>query len=289
MTVSLNIIGSGQVGTCFGLLFQQHGLSVQSVFNRRLESSLKAIDVIGSGRAAASLEEMSPADITLVAVKDDALESVSNKIAQSALLRPSDLVFHCSGATPSSILAPLSASGTLIASVHPVMTFTDPVTDAARFAGTSCAIEGDAPAVARLKDLFTSLGAACFQIDGHAKLLYHASAVFVSNYLHCLFDAGARCLEAAGLPREKASEILRPLITASLDNTLSFGPAAALTGPIARGDADLVTAQLSDLETYDSDLAAAYAALGTLAVELSHQKGAANPDDLNQIAALFNR
>ncbi|MEM1363049.1 MAG: Rossmann-like and DUF2520 domain-containing protein [Pseudomonadota bacterium] len=289
MATSFNIIGSGQVGTCLGLLLHRHGLQVGSVYNRNLDSTKRAIDLIGAGHSAAQIGDIEPADITVFTVNDDALESASAQFSQTNALRQGDLVFHCSGATPSTILAPLAKSGAQIASLHPVMTFTDPAQDAARFPGTACAIEGDAVAVARLEGLFTSLGAVCFQIDGTAKLLYHASAVFVSNYLHCLFDAGAQCLEAAGLPREKATEILGPLITASLNNTFAMGPAAALTGPIARGDAKLVAAQLNDLKAYDSDLASAYAALGAIAVDLSRQKGAATPQDLDQIATYFKQ
>ena len=58
--------------------------------------------------------------------------------------------------------------------------------------------------------------------------------------------------QPGGLPER----LLAPLASAALDNALRRGQ-AALTGPVARGDADAVAAHLAALEQVDHRLAEA--------------------------------
>jgi predicted short-subunit dehydrogenase-like oxidoreductase (DUF2520 family) len=196
-------------------------------------------------------------------------------------------VFHCSGATASSVLAPLRARGARVASVHPVKTFTDPLRDAETFAGTWCGIEGDAEAVERLSVLFEGAGARLFPVAGERKLIYHAANVFLCNYLLPLIEAGLQCYARAGVPREAAIQAVEPLMQATIDNGLRDGAAQALTGPIARGDDRVVAAQLAALDEADPRLAELYRLLGLRAADLAAEKGAAPAERLAAIRRLL--
>jgi predicted short-subunit dehydrogenase-like oxidoreductase (DUF2520 family) len=183
-------------------------------------------------------------------------------------------VFHCSGAKASSELEALRRAGALVASVHPVRSFADPAAVAAAFDGTFCGVEGDAAALALLLPAFEAIGARPVRIDPAAKTVYHAAAVFASNYLVTVIDAALRAYQAAGIPADVARELARPLATETLSNVLRLGPEAALTGPIARGDAATVARQHGAVAAWDGPTGALYDALATATWDLARRKGA---------------
>jgi predicted short-subunit dehydrogenase-like oxidoreductase (DUF2520 family) len=55
-------------------------------------------------------------------------------------------------------------------------------------------------------------------------------------------------------------------------NVLTMGPAAALTGPAARGDTTLVAQQHQALEGWNPDAAQAYAALSRLSMAIAAKR-----------------
>jgi len=270
---SLNIIGCGAVGRVLGRLFHQAGLfEVRCLLNRSLESGEKAAAFIGAGRAVSDYQDMQPADLYLIAASDDAIAGCAEALAASGLLRPGAVAFHLSGALASSVLAPLRRKGGEVASLHPVKSFADPLACLADFSGTWCGLEGDAPAVALLEEAVGAVGGRTFPVDPSFKTVYHAGSVLVCNYLTALIEVGVRAYEKGGLPRETALQVMEPLVRGTLDNIFRVGTVQALTGPIARGDAALVSEQLAALDGWDSEVALIYRALGRVALELSSRR-----------------
>ena len=88
-------------------------------------SAEEGVKFIGAGEAVGHLADMRPADVWMIATRDDAIVPSAQTLAKSAKVTPDDIVFHVSGATPSADLAPVKDGGALIASVHPIKTFTD--------------------------------------------------------------------------------------------------------------------------------------------------------------------
>jgi len=109
-------------------------------------------------------------------------------------------------------------------------------------------------------------------IDASAKTVYHAAAVFASNYLVTVLDAALRAYQAAGIPEPVARRMAQPLATESMANVFRLGAAAALSGPIARGDLATVARQQDAVERWDADTGALYRALVGPTVELARQK-----------------
>jgi len=187
---------------------------------------IERIQVIGSGRAgsaiAARLRERGLAvgadapELVLLCVPDAAIGEVAASVA------PGPWVAHVSGATPLAALAP----HTRRFSVHPLQTFTlargPEQLDGAW--GAVCAETADARAAGF--ELAETLGLRPFELDDSARTLYHAGAVFVSNYLVTLHRAAALLFESAGAP----PEALEPLMRRTIENDFE------LTGPISRGD-----------------------------------------------------
>lgn len=284
----LNIIGCGTVGKVVGRLFHQGGLfEIQDILNRSLDSGRQATAFIGAGRPISSLEGMRPADLFLIAASDDAITGCAEALAAAGLVGPGTVVCHLSGALPSAILSAVRARGGEAASVHPVKSFANPAASAADFAGTWCGIEGDPGAAALLGGAFAAIGGSIFPVDPHFKSVYHAGSVLVCNYLTSLLEVGVRAYGKGGLPRETALQVMEPLVRGTLDNIFRIGTVQALTGPIARGDAAVVSSQLAALDGWDREVALIYRALGRVALDLSRRRGVASDESLEALDALL--
>lgn len=277
MPATLNIVGAGHVGRTLGRLFAAHGaFTVQDVLTRSLDSAGQAVAFIGAGQAVAELADLRPATAWMLAVSDDQIAPSCAALAQAGLLQDA-VVFHCSGAKASSALQAAIDAGALAASVHPVRSFADPEGVAAAFAGTWCGIEGDAGALALLTPTFEAIGARLVAIDPAAKTVYHAASVFASNYLVTVLDAALRAYVAAGVPEEVARELARPLASETLANVFRLGPAAALSGPVARGDVATVARQQAAVSGWDAPTGRLYEALVEATTALAERKRRGQP------------
>jgi len=217
------------------------------------------VAIIGRGRLGRSLaqllaeahqvellgrDEGTSAPIVLLTVPDA-------EIAQAgATLRPGTVVLHCSGTTPFEVLRPHRPAG----SFHPLMTFPGPNVGIPALQGVPAAISGDPEALDIARDLALFLGMEPLEVPGDRRL-YHAAAVMAGNFATVLLAEASRALTAAGVDPERAPALLAPLALQSIKNAGEYGPAATLTGPVARGDDTtlhghrdaLVSAGLSDL------------------------------------------
>ncbi|TXT38082.1 MAG: hypothetical protein FD135_3173 [Comamonadaceae bacterium] len=266
---SINIMGGGRVGQTLGrLLTQSTGYRVQAVLTRQASSAQAAVDFIGAGQAHTELQTMPAADLWMLAVPDGQIAPMAAALAELDGLPPG-LAFHCSGALCASELQALRDKGWQVASAHCLLSFAQPATALGQFAGTPCALEGDAQALPVLRTLFTQLGAACFELASADKLLYHAGAVFATNFLPVLQDLAERLWQHANMPPELARQMRATLLTNAVNNIVQLGPQAALTGPAARGDRTLVAQQAQAVTDWDAQAGAAYKALSELAQQLA--------------------
>ena len=271
---TLNIIGSGRVGRACGRMWAQAGVfEIQDVLTRSQQSAGEGVKFIGAGHAVAQLSEMRPADVWMIATRDDAIVPSCLTLAASGKLTPDDVVFHVSGATPSSALQPVAERGALTASVHPIKTFTDTELAVQTFPGTYCGAEGHPGALRVLKPAFEKIGAQVFDITPELKPIYHAGGVFSCNYLAALIEAALRAHEKAGIPRAASLKALEPMVRETVDAIFAKGPARALTGPISRGDVATVKHQLAMVEGWDPEMGALYRGLGLITVTLAESDG----------------
>ena len=267
---TLNIIGSGRVGRACGRMWAQARVfEIQDVLTRSRASAAEGVKFIGAGRAVGHLDEMRAADVWMIATRDDAIVPSAVTLAASGKITPDDIVFHMSGATPSSDLKPVRERGGLTASVHPIKTFTDAALAVQSFPGTFCSAEGDAGALAVLRPAFEKVGAKVFDIAPDLKPVYHAGGVFACNYLVVLIEAALRAHEKAGIPRKASLKALEPMVRETVDLIFEKGPEKALTGPISRGDVAAVRRQLAMVRDWDPAIGELYRGLGFIAVALA--------------------
>lgn len=220
---------------------------------------IQRIHVIGSGRAgsaiAARLSERGLAvgangpELVLLCVPDSAIAEVA------ASLQPGPWVAHVSGATPLAALAPHARRF----SVHPLQTFTL-ARGPEQLDGAWAAVCGETDdARAAGFWLAETLGLRPFELADSARTLYHAGAVFVSNYLVTLHRAATLLFESAGAP----PEALEPLMRRTIENEFE------LTGPISRGDWTTVEAHRAAIRAARPELDDLYETLAGATLALA--------------------
>ncbi|UOO37500.1 DUF2520 domain-containing protein [Oscillospiraceae bacterium CM] len=261
--MKIGFFGAGKAGTALGLYFRRHGIALSGYASRRRASS-QAAGAITCSDMFKNLTELAEAsDVIFLTVPDDALCAIDASVAASierGEIGREKIWLHTSGAHASSCLKNIVSSGGAVGSVHPLLSFGDPETSAARLDGTVFSVEGSELAVAVATKILEKTGAQFQRIAPEKKPLYHAAACVVSNHLVTLIDSGTRLFEAAGMDREAICQALFPLVDATLDNVRKKGPANALTGPVARGDVTTIRAHLSAIESTLPQEAAFYKA-----------------------------
>lgn len=268
---TLNLIGAGRVGRTLATLWARFGvLEIQDVLTSRLASAQDACTAIGAGTAVATLQAMRPADVWMVAVQDARIAEVASALAASqtsGATRP--IVFHCSGAQNAGSLQPLADQGWRTASAHCILSFANVEAATQQFAGTACALEGDAGACAALEPAFQSIGGQCFRVAAEDKVLYHAAAVFATNFLPVLQSVAEAAWVRSGVPPALLPQLRANLLRNAVDNITRQGPAGALTGPAARGDVAAIERQAAVVHAWDAPSGDAYQALSALALRLA--------------------
>jgi predicted short-subunit dehydrogenase-like oxidoreductase (DUF2520 family) len=118
---------------------------------------------------------------------------------------------------------------------------------------------------------FKHIGAQCFALAAQDKLLYHAGAVFATNFLPVLQDLAEQLWQHSGMPDDLIRQMRATLLQNMVNNIVALGPKAALTGPAARGDVALVTQQGQAVTDWSIDAGKAYAVLSQLANQLARR------------------
>ncbi|HXV90423.1 MAG TPA: Rossmann-like and DUF2520 domain-containing protein [Gemmatimonadales bacterium] len=210
------------------------------------------------------------ATVVLLAVKDDAIRPLAQSLAASGLIGESHTILHLSGVLGQDVLAPLVSTGAALGSMHPLQTIADAEQAPGRLPGAWAAVEGMPRAMEAAEAIARAVGLRPFRVSPRFKAVYHAGAVFASNYFVVVEAVAQRLLRHAGLADGEAWEALRPLVRGTLENMERGGPAGALTGPVARGDVATIARHLEALTADDAIL---YRALGRAALELAQKRG----------------
>lgn len=284
MNLTINIIGTGNLGKTIGRLLNIHHLAtIQGIYNRTLAHSIEGAQFIGAGTPISDIHSLPAADIQFITTPDDAIAETCLMLCQNKNIKPGSIIIHCSGAFTSDILLPIKPLGCFVASIHPMHSFANPEISVSQYAGTFCSIEGDPQATEVLTPLFEAFGSQLYFINKEKKALTHVAGVFASNYLITLSQQALSCLQEAGVEQNIAMKIIAHLMKGTvlnLEKTMS--PENSLTGPIQRGDTVTIKNHLAALENaQQKDL---YALLGQATMNITpHSKS-----KLESLRKMFN-
>jgi predicted short-subunit dehydrogenase-like oxidoreductase (DUF2520 family) len=284
MKPSFAIVGCGKVGTALGIFLARAGYNSAGFASRRLSSAKHLAEIVFSNRFSNIPWDITRnADVVFITTPDTDIEDTCSAISQNAGFADQAVVLHCSGALASSVLSSAKTCGAWIGSIHPLQSFasTDYRTDP--FQGIIFSIEGEEPSVKIAKTIAADLGGTAVTLLTEAKTLYHASAVAASNYLVTLLDLAVQLMEEAGVKRQDAFSLLKPLIEGTLSNMEKIGVRKALTGPIARGDVKTVKKHLEEIGFKRPDLLQLYKVLACYTVNIATAGDAASESAIREL------
>ncbi|MDW3220672.1 MAG: 2-amino-4-hydroxy-6-hydroxymethyldihydropteridine diphosphokinase [Acidimicrobiales bacterium] len=210
-----HIVGGGRAGGALAAALTRAGWPEPTIFGRDADRSTVGAD----------------ADLVVIATPDDAIADVA-----AALPRRADVaVAHLAGSLGLDVLG----DHPRVAAIHPLVSMPDAETGAARLPGAWFAIAGDP----RVQQIVAALEGQAFHVADADRAAYHAAAVVASNHLVALLGHAERIAATAGVPFDAFLQLIR----GSVENVAALGPAAALTGPAARGDEATIERHLAAL------------------------------------------
>jgi predicted short-subunit dehydrogenase-like oxidoreductase (DUF2520 family) len=243
---ALAIIGAGRAGSALAIAAHEAGYRVAAVASRRGEMAVRLADTVGARAVPTPLAAVLAADLTLLAVPDGAIATVAAGIAASGVSLADRGIVHLGARFGPGIIGSLRATGAEVGVLHPLQALAGP-DSASLLDGAFFRVDAEGTLREWLLGLVAALRARPLDIDPASAALYHAAAVLAGNAPLALLAEATRLLEAAGVRAETAHQALAALLEGAAHNARRAGPAAALTGPVARGDSDAITAHLEAL------------------------------------------
>ena len=288
---AVGVIGTGRVGSVLGAALARAGHRVVAASAVSDRSRRRAAELLPDVPLLAPPEVAEASELLLLTVPDDVLSDLVVGLADAGLFRPGQSVLHPSGRHGVGVLEPARIRGVLPLALHPVMTFTGTDVDLARLTGCSFGVTAPEPFRPMAEALVVEMGGEPEWISEADRPLYHAALAFSANYLTTLVAQSADLLASIGVA--EPGRMLGPLLGATLDNSLRSGD-AALTGPVARGDAGTVAAHLSRLSKLvpgssgTDPLVNAYLALARLTADRALESGLLAPEQAGELLEVLN-
>ncbi|HEY3995771.1 MAG TPA: DUF2520 domain-containing protein [Mycobacterium sp.] len=269
--LKVGVISAGRVGTALGVALERADHVVVACSAISHSSRQRAQRWLPDTLVATPPDVAAAAELLVLAVPDAELAGLVSGLAATSAVQSGTIVAHTSGANGVGILAPLAQDGCIPLAIHPAMTFTGSDEDISRLPDTCFGITAaDEVGYAIAQSLVLEMGGEPFCVREDARELYHAALAHAGNHIVTVLADALEALRAAlrgaellgqqsidEQPGGIAERIVGPLARAALENTLQRGQ-AALTGPVARGDAAAVAGHLAALTGVDPQLAHAY-------------------------------
>lgn len=223
----LGILGGGRAAWAYGSAWKRIGWPLSGVWLRD-ESKSRITELLETARLDMA-DLAASAEVLLVAVSDRAIAEVAAVIPETEAL-----VFHASGAM-------LSMRGGF--SLHPLKAL-PPVGQPSDLADTLLVFEGEHRRTAKL--IAAAVGARFAEVAAEQKVLYHAAAVFGSNYVAAALEIAERLMTRAGVGDVRPD--LAALARSATDNWSLHTDVKRFTGPAARGDREVLAQHVASLQ-----------------------------------------
>ena len=268
------MVGSGRVGAVLGAALRRAGHKVVAASGVSDASRARAEALLPGVPLLPVEEVVRRAELVLLAVPDDALTDLVAGLASTHGWQAGQLVVHTSGRHGLEVFDAARDQHVLGLALHPAMTFTGTPLDLDRLADCCFGVTAPEPLRPVAEALVLEIGSEPVWVEQEMRPLYHAALAHGANHLVTLIAQSLQALAAAGV--EQPARVLGPLVAAALDNALRAGD-AALTGPVARGDAGTVAEHLRQLQSLTPDIRPTYVALARATAERALASGRLRP------------
>lgn len=281
---TVGFIGAGMTGTALACQLWQQGYAIIAVNSRSASSANRLASMVENCTVYATAQEVADqARAVFITTPDDIIAD----IAANLTWHKGQAVIHCSGVHSIDILEPARMYGASICCLHPLQTFASLQQAIDNVSGSTFALEGDEPALTIAGDMASAMKGNIIKLKAGDKVLYHAAAVTVSNYLVTLMKIATDLWQSFGIPQEEAIKSLLPLLKGTVNNIERIGIPGCLTGPIARGDIRTIQKHLDALKREHPASLDAYRVLALKTISIALAKGRLSLETAGEIQALL--
>lgn len=272
MVLRIVIVGPGRVGTAFARRFVQAGATVLGLAGRSAERTAAAVRWSGAA-AVLDLAALPRAHVVVFAVGDPDLPAAVAAAIAHGVHRRCALWVHTSGRHGLEVFDAARGDGIRPGALHPVAPFATAATGADAMAGALAVCEVEARGERLLRRLCTLLGMAPVFVSGLDRASYHAACALAANGTTALYELIDGTFAASGLPVASRALLTDSLMASALQGSRERGAAAALSGPVRRGDDTTVRQHLTALHQHAPAAVPAYRALMRHALALAEAQG----------------
>ncbi|MCX7922193.1 MAG: F420-dependent NADP oxidoreductase [Clostridia bacterium] len=268
------VIGAGKLGCALAIGLHRKGYEISGVCSRNEESVTFLGNILGKRFNNNLGDTVKSSDVVFITVPDTQLESVAGNIGSlvDGESLQGKVFLHCSGALTSDVLTSIS-SRAYIGSLHPIQTFADREKGWTGLDGISFGFEGCVEAEGCAFSIVKIFNGNMITIRKEDKPVYHAAACMLSNYTVALCYMAEKLFDSIGIEPAAGINAFLPLVEKTVDNIKALGSEGALTGPISRGDGNVVGEHIKSLNLKCPQVLEVYKIMGTTTVELALKKG----------------
>lgn len=245
--LSIGIIGTGALGTQIALQLHKAGYHVPVISCRTKKKGTFVAKKIGCRIVTNPVDLLKSSSLIFVLTKDHQIAEIYNLLAESKQLTASHYIGHCSGALPAKIGLNSFPENTPRFSLHPMTAVTPNLKENVSFKGVWWTFEGNLKIKPVLKTIVKRLGGLFTEITSENKPLYHAACVMSSGFIITMLALAKQCLIKAGRNNKDAILSILPLALSAIQNLKHLPPEKAVTGPVTRGDIEIINSHLKAL------------------------------------------
>jgi predicted short-subunit dehydrogenase-like oxidoreductase (DUF2520 family) len=191
-------------------------------------------------------------------VPDPTIESVADEISNLGLNLKKMIVFHVSGTLSYSILEKIKKRGATTFSMHPYQTFPSKELSANMTYKVFYGIEGNKSAIEQAKKIVRSIKSKSIVVPTNKKIIYHSSAIMMSNFLLALLSSADELLSRVEKNKKLRHEFMVHLSLESYKNYFENGFEKSITGPAVRRDTKTIKKHIAALKSKDVQLKELY-------------------------------
>lgn len=229
------ILGAGNVATHLSLALKQAGLSIKCVYSKTIQAAKELALKVDSHYTNEIDHIPVEADLYIIAVKDDVIESIVNNLKLEY-----GIVVHTAGSIPMNVFENRFDNYGIF---YPLQTFSK--TRDVDFSAIPICIEANSK---KLEDILIQLAKQLTTtvelINSEQRKVLHLAAVFASNFSNHMYAVASEIMSVSGI----SFDLLKPLIVETVQKAIDNDPEKAQTGPAVRNDQNIISKHLEMLK-----------------------------------------
>lgn len=284
-------IGPGRVGSALSRALAELGFPPVAVGGGGSGSAEELAQELGAQVVTVPYTGLGDrARLVMVTPPDSELGKASSLLGDGAGIRAGACVLQTSATLPASALETATAGtdGIHLLSLHPMKPFPDRGLDLRHFTGVVIGVEAEGNALAFGDALALLLGGNPIRLTPDVKGEYHAAGVMAFTGIMALAGAVGDLAEKMGLDKMFYERGILPGMRAALEAVESRGLPNALTGPVSRGDADVIASHLKELSESRPELVPLYRELARINLDIAEKGGIVEPEKAERIRRILD-